>query len=501
MTIAAPTVFTGLYSGGPSDPGVPNVTTNASGQPTDFGYFGKPGAQTPGDAQSGPGWLVGNFTNGTFVSGGNTIVIGPNERLMYVVQSPLTNLPTSGTATYSVTYAQEPSVPGGARSFDNSTTALTLGVAFGSSPKFGFDGKISGSINNASPAQFSFTTPGGSAAPSLTSVANSPGNLSLFAVVPVTGSTTNLCASDAACKFSANFIAGGYAASTFGVGYGLIDVASNKSILDGTAILTKNGATSSTNAPSPTPTPTPTPTPIASGPPTGSGLNFASYGVSAAVRESASVAVSKFQPSPGIDDYKLDSVTIDATTTGRGSAIDQEHGSVDGMVGWTRWAGGTTTTGTVIAANNGGSMIWGTHATAVPTSGRATYTMAGYTQPVANDGSLTPGTVNSSSLAVDFATAKVGWESNISINSATYAIQSPGGIATPAWALSSTGTFTSGGIATEVTGNGCTGTTCSGRVSGFLSGSGAAAAGLAYTFSAKPGGATAVNGVIGFRKN
>lgn len=494
MTIAAPTAFSGLFAGGPGDPGTPKVTVDSAGKPTDFDFYGKPGTAVLTQFQSGTGWILGRYSNGTFISPGGRppITVGPNDAIHFVSQVPLTNLPTSGLVLYKVAAANEPSFPGGARSFDNSTTLINLGVAFGSAPKYGFDGKISGQINGAAAAEFSFTTPGGSAAPSAAAFVF-PDNFQLYGNTPVTGSTANLCASDAACKFSANFIAGGSSAATFGVAWGLIDAASNNSILNGAALLTKNGATSS--APQ-----TPAQASHTSVPASGTGLNYASYGVSAAVRESAGIVVTNFTDANSISDFKIDSRTIDGTTVGRGSNIDREHGGADSIIGWTRWSGGTDSAGTAIAVNGGGSMIWGTHATNLPTSGTASYSLLGYTQPVDAGGSLTPGTVESGKLAVDFAAMKVGFEINLTINNASYALATPGGTIAPGLALTSTGTFTTAGNM-SVTGNGCGGTTCASRASGFLSGPGGAAAGVAYTFASKPGGSTNVNGTVAFTKN
>ena len=104
--------------------------------------------------------------------------------------------------------------PGRSTWLDNPTSIINLGVAFGSTPKFGFDGTISGQINGAAAAKFDFSTAGGSAAPSLTNAFSPPGEFSLYGNSPVSGTTANLCASDSACKFSANFTAGGLGKNT-----------------------------------------------------------------------------------------------------------------------------------------------------------------------------------------------------------------------------------------------------------------------------------------------
>jgi hypothetical protein len=757
--IQAPTVVSGFLAGGPSDPHLDGVVTNATGQPIDFTTDGKILTAVSTQFLSGPGWVLGRYSNGSVISstGRTTIIYGLNDSFQYVVQAPSVNLPTNGTVQYTITAATQPTFAGGARTFDNATTLINLGVQFGSAPKFGYEGLISGNINGTTPASVRFSTAGGATAPSLAAFPANAGALSLLGKAPVTDVTTNLCDSPAVCTLSANFISGGYAAATFGVGWGLVTTATGISVLNGAGVLTKG----TTVIPAPAPSP-PTSTALSDanvfvriapgkgygfsyGNPSSSGgtvvfidgkpnqLYDPSYsftpfllqntadnvdvggdqyttigrwsnGVIYAGQQTQTLSANQGQPYvvytpavsipksgtvdysifaktavtrqsptllPGTFDAKLrvafgtdgsqsarvavlgsivvpdagstvtgysigDQATYDATAkygalvyvngaisfseaiaktagtgvanydlcpdqatcritfsggasgpqaarfglvygtsasigrnavggqsygavifgadgtflpgtvpppkvapgdaptglnmsvvstspyrngvanTGaylaaspaaqlagysyngglvfdRGTATDNESGSASGIVGWTRWAGGATNGSDpqTYAANGGISLAWGQAATAIPTTGKVSYTLVGSTAPTAQDGSLTPGSVSSAALAVDFGTKKVGVEVGISIGGASYAINSVGGVATPSLAYSGT-TF----AGTNTNGKGVAG------FNGFLAGAGASHAGVAYTFqpAGVPSLMSPLTGVVVFAK-
>ena len=190
-------------------------------------------------------------------------------------------------------------------------------------------------------------------------------------------------------------------------------------------------------------------------------------------------------------DGRVDSFINGTTMIGRGTNTDKEHG-VAGAVGWTRWSGGTTTgilPGTTIPAtiaeNGGGGMVYGTKATALPTSGMATYAMAGSTAVVAENGSIAPGIVRSAGLAVSFADQKVGFTSVLGVGGTDFTLASVGGTAAPSMVLDAAGTFFGGNSG--------------GRINGFLAGVGGGNAGVAFVVPVP--GVAIVNGAIGFTKN
>jgi hypothetical protein len=185
---------------------------------------------------------------------------------------------------------------------------------------------------------------------------------------------------------------------------------------------------------------------------------------------------------------KLD---VDPRSYGVNTASNVDYGTAGGVLGWSRWEGGTTTSAggnaaLVLPANGGLNNIWGKPVTNMPTTGTATYAMVGATRPTAADGSLAPGKVDSASLAVAFATRTVGLEASITIGGAAHPIRTTGGVAAPSVNIATNGTFTdTPAMGTELA-----------MVSGFLAGDGASHAAVAYMFPALQG----INGVIAFAK-
>ncbi|MFM5929605.1 MAG: hypothetical protein ACKOPQ_01715, partial [Novosphingobium sp.] len=171
----------------------------------------------------------------------------------------------------------------------------------------------------------------------------------------------------------------------------------------------------------------------------------------------------------------------------RGTASVVDYGTSGGVIGWSRWAGGTVINRSSnnleseIPANGGLSTIWGTPATNLPTSGTATYAMVGSTKPIMQSGAVAPGTVNSAALAVNFGTQRVGLDASVTINGTTYNFGSTGGTAAPSMVLGTNATFQE--------------TNSTVHLFGFLAGPGASHAGVSYN-----GFAQGISGVIAFAK-
>jgi hypothetical protein len=193
----------------------------------------------------------------------------------------------------------------------------------------------------------------------------------------------------------------------------------------------------------------------------------------------------------------LESLSFGTRNNLRGTNTDVDNSGVAGIIGWTRWTGGTTAGTHVVTApqNGGSSIIWGTQATNVPTTGTATYGMIGATSPTIQDGSIAPGSVSAARLAVSFATLKVGLEATVNFGGSAYNLTSDGGLAAPSMNLSNTN-WTFSGLAPLVGGACAAGSSCTSRISGFLAGATGNHAGLAYTFANAPSGGAVVNGTI-----
>ena len=476
------TAVAGLYAGGPADPGAPTVTLDANGRPTNLGYYGAPGTATLTDVQTGSGWLIGRFANGTFGSGSNTQTYGPNTGAHFVVQTPVTAIPTSGTLFYKTTAYTAPTQASGV-GFSATAVDINLGVTFGSAPKFGFNGLVS--LNSGS---FGFSTAGGAAAPSLTNVFTPTGEIDLYGTAPLTSLTGGLCASMTTCKVNANFAGGGAGVATFGVAYGLVD-SSNVATVIGAALLTQTATAGSAGMASSGSTGGGGTTVGTSGasPASGANISFSAQGPN--VNRSA---VTGTTVSDGAAATLASATVSSSSALTRNTAVDADNGGVAGVVGWTRWTSGTAIAdgaNVALTANQGIHIAYGAPLTAMPTSGTATYTLAGATKPTFSDGSAAPG-VFTGQIGVAFATLKVGWDSTVVIGGSTYAFNSSGGSAAPSVTLGSDGRW----IGSSVPANGY-----SGRAYGFLAGAGASHAGMTYFISPSGAGPT-ITGAAAFSK-
>ena len=178
-------------------------------------------------------------------------------------------------------------------------------------------------------------------------------------------------------------------------------------------------------------------------------------------------------------DQRLESITAsNSNVYSRGTAGDLDNSSIPGIIGWTRWAGGTTggTNPMPQSATGGMPIVYGVQPTALPTSGTADFTKIGSTQVVGADGGQM-GTLQSAQMRVNFTTMRVGYQMAADFRGNALTTQSSGGIAAPSITLSSTGVFIdspfwSGGV--------CGTAQCAGRVRGFLAGPQANHAGLAF---------------------
>ncbi|MDO8533662.1 MAG: hypothetical protein Q7S17_02840, partial [Xanthobacteraceae bacterium] len=195
--------------------------------------------------------------------------------------------------------------------------------------------------------------------------------------------------------------------------------------------------------------------------------------------------------------------------------------SVGGILGWERWTGsigqpGTITTCTAqpcdapnsktftLSANQGLHIVHGVPATDLPTSGLVTYNLAGATSPTVANGSVSPGTLlTTSTMSVNFgANPGVSADLKVAINSENYNVKTP--IATP-MPLNNV-RFDSGGLNLPVTYSGlnpatlCTGSSCKGSIGGFLAGPGAIGLGIFYQIGTGPTSPTLISGAAGFKK-
>ena len=201
--------------------------------------------------------------------------------------------------------------------------------------------------------------------------------------------------------------------------------------------------------------------------PSGVGSVIGIVGISGAqTRDSATLTLNA--------DGSLNSFVKSGLTTSQGTATMADYGG-DSIIGWGRWANGTVTidnVATALGANQGLHHFWGVPTPTMPTTGTATYTLLGSTKPTEITGAWAPGTFNSASLSVNFATGVVSSSLNLYINPGpnnNYVVSGTGSIGGNGFSI----TGMSG------TGSGCA-SGCSGDVSGRFFGTTAERAGLTY---------------------
>ena len=418
-TVTVATAVVGLYSGGPGDPGVIDVAVDAQGRPDGLDYYGKPGSATLKEFISGSGYVLGRFGGGTFGSSGT---FADNDGAHFAMLLPGGPLPTSGSATYRVVDATNPTLPGSSSIFARAKFEMTLGVNFGGAkPSFGYEGALTGTIDGTA-ASYQFASQGGSANPQLTNSFLLNGSLLLFG-----GSTSLASASGPVCQTGCGFVFNAASGGAgFGVGYALVDVGSNKAVINGAAVL--------------------------------------SSGTVSSAQPRRAVAMLPSAPS---------------TTT------------IDGAIGWARWGSGTAP-----SVKQGESGNWSTPATNLPTSGKLAYSLAGATSVTAVDGTAAAGSFTGT-LAVDFATAKVGLDSKIAIGGQSYGFASTGGTATPSMTLQQVADNAYPAMSFHGLTDAALGAV--GSVNGFLAGPGGSYAGLDYR--ATINGVGTVTGAAMFRGN
>ncbi|RYD66446.1 MAG: hypothetical protein EOP58_05435 [Sphingomonadales bacterium] len=451
------------------------MATNAAGAPERFGTSLRVGTAQLVEVVRGNGWIVGRYADGTMIQTArsgteSTISYGPNagQHFGFVTRSVPATI-SLGTGTYSVagftrpTYADQSTVTAASL-----TGTVTLDFA---TLRASMEGVLE-------------TTVGGDAQryvlsrSALTSEPARVANLSGLLAVNI---ETAVQTSDARCVSrcfavfalgssgaNAELLAGAYSIST-----------TADRVLNGAVVFGQTGLTGQpTGAPSGT-----------------RGLEYRGLGVGGNL-----VGISAGTVILG-SDGRLD--TIDGWN--RNTATNNESGGVAGMIGWTRWAGGTiqTTSGgssQEIPANAGRHLIWYRNLTAMPTTGTATYALAGGTAPTRALGEQAPGRLNSGALAVDFGTMRAGLDLSLTYNGMDFAVGTVGGAAAPSAVLGANGRFDS---PTAMSGNGCTAATCFLNIQGALGGEGAGYAAVTYAFSTNPGGTggSMVQGVAGFTRN
>jgi|TARA_R100000501_G_scaffold17834_1_gene34124 hypothetical protein len=421
-------------------------------------------------------WQVGRYTGGLLEGRGT--IYGADNGFSYALKG----------ATKPV-YSNEGTAPG--------TFAGAMAVKFGSTPCVGVDATVT-----MPDATYSFQTQGGTANPAgglnLTYRENEDRPQLYFAGdLPVTVSADGVtCSIGSSCDASITDNVGGADGRWASLGYIVFaDTAGGIPTLSGSAVF--EGGALVPEAP-----------PLEGTAVADQITTYASSIIGIDRRQPTTVTYEDVSGAP--IGYSFSQPDEEPTI---GSATLNEAGSVAGIIGWGRWAGGTTggnyyQFGTAdLPVNGGWHVVSGEPASNLPTSGSTTYALIGATDPTIRDGSLAPGSVTGSAAVAFGATPRVGVDLSVTIGGSTYGISTAGGAANPASGMevgtsgNANMTFQDYNLTATGTGPVCGGSgNCGAIFTGFLAGDGASHIGMSYTFG-NSGFDTQVDGGVVFGKN
>ncbi|AXK43132.1 hypothetical protein DVR09_13100 [Erythrobacter aureus] len=391
----------------------------------------------------------------------------------FIYGVPFTNRPANGIVTYTLIGGTSPTMR------DNSVAPGvfdgSLAVSFGTSDTFfGLDASVT-----IAGFTYDVLSEGGLTAPSLRIFPDGRAAEDSIDLPDNSGPACN----QGDCRFAFNGFLAGDGGTHFGLAYTIRDDRSNdvRNWVDGVAAFRAGGGNS--------------------GGPSGTvrSNQFIAYSateIGIDLRTSNDVTYSDTSGAPVAYMVTTNDFTRDNERPTIGSATENESGSVGDIIGWTRWADGTTggrffanTDGFDLGPSQGWHIIGGTPATNLPASGTVAYELVGATAPTIRDGSRDAGMFNGT-LAIAFGAAPtVGLDFEVRIGNVDYTFGTPGGSADPlngGLAIETTGdfalTFSSNELPVTGTGFICSTGQCHAGVRGFLAGEGASHVGVSYTF-------------------
>lgn len=437
------------------------------GGPTQFyGYTRTTAKVLAGGGNLNEGWLIGRFGDGGFTTSiGLTENYGPQEGVHFVIMKPVTAMPQTGTVEYALHAYTAPTYAGGG-AISNVSATGEMTINFGTM-KWGFTSQIK--FDNAD-GQMTYDlsmSDGGNAMPGLVFMRGGtvPALAGESAYMKV---TTNDPKCAGGCTALFNFLLGGTSADLAGGAY---LIRKTQTVLGG-ALLFRAG-------------PAEPEAPVSGTPRTGQVIAYSGSTIGIDARSAVTTTT---ETDGTLNKYVWTTEPVEAPQRGTNQSL--ETGVVAGVIGWSRWAGGTTagqyytTPAVTRTANQGMSLVYGTPATNLPTSGTVNYALVGATKPTIRDGSAAPGTFSGSAAVAFGSTAKVGLDMQVGIGGHTYSVATTGGVTTPASSQLSVGSdmmFSHYGVSVASGGPACATGTCQADITGFLAGTGASHLGVAYT--------------------
>ena len=417
---------------------------------------------------------------------GDGTIYSPNSGLVYAVIPLMDGIPGNGRVEYTLLGATSPVYGDGSTA--PGVFAGNAVLVLGASALFGIDATVT-----MPDATYGFTSTGGLEDPSIRLTLRDQ-LLTGFASgaqveTTMTGNGAACPNGIETCQTQIRVGVGGDNAEYASVGYAIYDTSRTSAGVSGTAVF---GGALELDEPE---------APVAGDVRDDQFVIYASNTIGIDSRTPATVTYDQTTGAPIAYQWQLNDFTRERERPDIGSASLVESGSVGDVIGWARWADGTSggryyDIQTVdLPANAGWHIVSGELVSNLPTSGTVTYDLIGNTSPTIRDGSLAPGTLDSAQAAVAFGTIpRVGVELGLTIGGESYSISSPGGVSdlSQGWALqeadgtSQLAYFGGNSFQGNIVASGgslCSGAAanCNALLNGFLAGDGATHMGLAYT--------------------
>jgi len=171
----------------------------------------------------------------------------------------------------------------------------------------------------------------------------------------------------------------------------------------------------------------------------------------------------------------------------------------DGILAWGRWTGSVSIPLDIsqpgpLSSNQGVPYVIGIPTPSMPTSGSATYTLLGATQPTYIDGSTSPGAF-SGTINVNFGGAKAGTTVGMD-----FTVAMPGTTYNLSGSTTATSAMFSANPAVTIGGSSCFSGACSASVEGFFAGASAQRIGVGYQITDSQTTVKQVVGTAAFTK-
>jgi hypothetical protein len=453
------------------------------------------------DAQSGPGWQIGRWNGGEVDIPTGRVLYSPQQGLVYAAIKPVpaSTVSVLGSATYTLSGATAP-IASDARNLVSSSLTGRIGILFATAPKIGLDLHLTANFGLGNYTA-DFVSSGGIGSPSLN--ANNAdggfGSVTASGTLNSTGGTN--CAVVSNCRLTYTLQTGEVRGALAALVYDASGIFTGSTSLVGAAVFSQDSFTA-------------TPPAGSTLPPAAADSRQIAYAGSGVGGDMRSDYLLTLNGSGQITQFANRNASTESVSAGTNTVDGGSVTSATDTIAWSRWSGGTAS-GTFLgsskmfaarAANQGFHIVSGAPVTNLPTSGTATYTLAGATAPTVEDGSSAPGTFTGS-LGVDFAAKKVGITSTVTVGGNAYAMATTGGAAAPgtgglSFFTSTTsaaqGTTFSGNVGVTGAGPSCGGS-CNAFVNGFFSGNGAPFAGIDYLIQGSDA-TKAIQGVAAFKK-